>query len=876
LARPPASSVTVLQTYIATTIQLRDVPFGIDRVLMTLAIPVALAAGLMAVPSLLCAQREPVLRLVKVPHRYYYREMYLPQATSGPSGVSWSPDGRELIYSMQGSLWRQRLGTSEAQQLTSGPGYDYQPDWSPDGRRVAYASYRGEAIELRLLDLASGEARPLVADGAVNVEPRWSRDGRRLAFVSSAHEGRWHIFIASFNSLGSLHGVERVTPDRNSGLPRYYYGVYDQYLSPTWSPDGNDLLFVSNRGHIWGSGGFWRMPARAGAEPRELHYEETTWKARPDWSPDGKRVVYSSYLGRQWHQLWLMTADGGDPFQLTYGEGDATAARWSPDGRKIAFITNHDGNTALNLVEVPGGGIEEVRATRRTYRAPTGRLKLTVIDRSTGKPTPARVSITAPDGRSFAPDDAWRHADDAFDRRQRTMEYGYFHSRGSSVVAVPAESVTVEVSKGPEYRIHKRPVRVGADSSVSVRVVLERLADMPSSGWYSGDLHVHMNYGGAYRNDPAYLAFQAQAEDVHLIENLIVNKEGRIPDIQYFRGRPDPASTTGTIIVHDEEYHTSFWGHTGLLGLTRHIILPGYAGYANTAAASLAPINATVLDLARAQGAVTGYVHPFDSYPNPADSTQPLTHELPVDVALGKVDYYEVLGFIDDYTANTRVWYQLLNCGFKLAAGAGTDAMANFASLRGPVGMNRVFVKTGRLEHRHWLAGLKAGRSFATNGPLLGFTLNRRELGEQIDLPAGEHELRARVLLRSYVPVDHLEIVNNGKVVAEVPLSGDRTSVDTTLLVPARTSGWYVLRARGDMPVYPVLDLHPYATTSPIYLTVGGKPIRSVPDADYFLVWIGRLEQAALSSKDWNSDDEKAHALSAIQRARAEFEARKK
>src|SRR4029434_11065657 len=80
------------------------------------------------------AQREPVLKQIKLPHNYYYREMYLPQVTSGPSSVAWSPDGTELVYSMQGSLWRQRLGTTEATQLTDGPGYDSQPDWSPDGR----------------------------------------------------------------------------------------------------------------------------------------------------------------------------------------------------------------------------------------------------------------------------------------------------------------------------------------------------------------------------------------------------------------------------------------------------------------------------------------------------------------------------------------------------------------------------------------------------------------------------------------------------------------------------------------------------------------------------------------------------------------------
>lgn len=834
------------------------------------------ALGILTLPGVLAGQRQPVLRQIKVPHSYYYREMYLPQLTSGPSSVSWSPDGQELIYSMQGSLWRQRLGGSDAHQLTSGPGYDYQPDWSPDGRSVVYASYRNDAIELYLLDLSSGASRPLLADGAVNVEPRWSPDGRRIAFVSSAYRGRWHIFVAALSAGGGLETPKRLTQDRDSGLPRYYYGVYDQYLSPTWSPDGEDLIFVSNRGHIWGSGGFWRMAAAGVAEPHELHYEETTWKARPDWSRDGNRVVYSSYLGRQWHQLWLMTANGGDPLQLTYGRGDATSARWSPDGRRIAYISNENGNTGLRVIDVPGGAVQSVEPGRRLYREPVGRLRLIVLSRGSN-PMAARVSIVGPDGRNFAPDDAWRYADDGFARGERRFEYGYFHTSGSSITPVPSVPLTVEVSRGPEYRVFRKRVTVPTDSITTLRVVLERLADLPAEGWFSGDLHVHMNYGGTYRNDPPHLAAQARAEDAHVVENLIVNKEGRIPDIGYFTGAPDSGSTTSTIIAHDQEYHTSFWGHAGLLGLRHNVILPGYAAYPNTAAASLSPTNAAVFDLARAQGAITGYVHPFDSYPDPADTTKPITDELPVDVALGKVDYYEALGFVDDYGATAKVWYQLLNCGFRLPAGAGTDAMANFASLRGPVGMNRVFVKSGRpLEYRRWLAGLKAGRSFATNGPLLGFMVQGKGIGEEVVLPAGEHQLIARITLRSYVPVEHLEVVGNGEVVAKIPLPGDRTTLSTSVSLPVHRSGWYLLRARGDAPAYPILDVYPYATTSPIYVSVGGKPVRSPRDAEYFVAWISRLEAAALASKDWNSIAEKVGVLESIRAARAEFEARAK
>jgi TolB protein len=838
----------------------------------------SLAAGcwLLAVPAILPAQRAPVLQQVKVRHPYYYREMFIPQPTAGPGSVAWSPDGTELVYSMQGTLWRQRVGTTEARQLTDGPGYDYQPDWSTDGRRIVYASYRDDAIELRLLDPATGEDTTLLANGAVNLEPRWSPDGKRIAFTSSAYEGRWHIFTAEIGADGRAATVKRLTDDRESGLPRYYYGTVDQWLSPTWSPDGAELIALSNRGHIWGSGGFWRLSANPGGAPREIRYEETTWKARPDWSRDGRRVVYSSYLGRQWHQLWLMTPEGGDPLQLTYGEFDATAPRWSPDGRRIAYISNEGGNTSLWTVEVPGGRRVQVRAVTRVYRAPVGRIRLNVSDAVTGHEMPARVSLTGADGRSFAPDGAWRHADDGFDRSERKFEYGYFHTSGQSLVTLPAGEYTVEISRGPEFRVETRRVTAVEGKTVSLRVALRRLDNLAARGWYGGDLHVHMNYGGAYRNDSRHLAAQARAEDLAVVENLIVNKEGRIPDVGYFRGVPDPVSTASTIVKQDQEFHSSYWGHLGLLGLREHLLLPGYAAYANTGAASLDPTNADIADQGRAQGGLAGYVHPFDVDPDPADTTRPLTAEFPVDVALGKVDYYEALGFVDDPMATAHVWYRILNCGFRLPAGAGTDAMANFASLRGPVGMNRVYVRGGApLDYRRWLDSLKAGRSFATNGPLLEFSVGGRGAGQELQLAAGEHTVTARISFRSNVPIDHLEIIGNGEVVREIPLDADRTEAALSVELPVRGSGWYLLRARGDRAVYPVLDLYPYATTSPVYVTVAGAPIRSAGDAEYFQRWIDRLESNVRASREFNTEGEREHTLALLREARAEFERRR-
>jgi TolB protein len=812
--------------------------------------------------------REPVLKQIKVPHNYYYREMYLPQATSGPSALAWAPEGYEIAVSMQGSLWRVDVATGGARQITNGPGYDYQPDWSPDGRWIVYASYRDDAVELWLLEAASGRVHPLTANGAVNLEPRWSPDGKRVAFVSTLYKQRFHIHTVDVEQGGAAGRVERLTEDSDSGLPRYYYSVFDHFLSPTWSPDGSEILFVSNRGHIWGTGGFWRMKATPGSPARLVHDEETTWKARPDWAKDGRRIVYSSYLGRQWNQLWLMTAEGGDAFPLTYGDCDATSPRWSPDGRRIAFILNEGGNTALSIQEIPGGRRTRVDVTERRPLGPVATLRVEVVDARSGAAVPARISATTADGRSWAPDDAWRHADDFFDRAERKIEYGYFHTGGNATLTVPAGKVMVEVTKGLEYRVAREEITLVEGASETVRVRLERLDDLPARGWWSGDVHVHMNYGGAYRNTPPNLVFQAKAEDLHVVESLIVNKEQRVPDIASFDGgRTDPSSTSDTLLVHSQEYHTSYWGHTGLLGLTRNILLPGYAGYVNTPAASLYPHNAAVADLAHAQGALFGYVHPFDAVPDPAKADEALTDELPVDVALGKVDYYEVVGF-SDHLATAKVWYRLLNCGFRIPAAGGTDAMANYASLRGPVGMDRVFVKTeGGLDHARWLAGLKAGRTFATNGPLLQLTLGGKEAGDEIALGSAA-QLEAKVDLKSIAPVDHLEIVSNGEVVASFPLPGDRTAASASRPIKVTRSGWYTLRAYSDRSRHPVLDIYPFATTSPIYVTVGGAPVRSKADAEYFLAWISRLDAAARAHTGWNGEEEKIAVLASLDQAK--------
>jgi TolB protein len=882
--------------------------------------------ALLAIAPVAAAQRRPVLPQIELPHPYYYREMYLPQLTSGPSSATWSPDSREVIYSMGGSLWRQRIDSNTAQQLTDGIGYDYQPDWSPDGKSVVYVSYLHDAMELWMLDLATGNTKQFTKTFAVNVEPRWSPDGKKIVFASTSYHGRFHIFVmnARDESVENKASIVRLTEETKSTLPRYYYAEYDTEIHPTWSRDGKEIMFVSNRGHIYGTGGFWRMRAEPFAEAREIHYEETTWKARPDFSPDGTKILYSSYLGRQWHQLWVMPANGGDAFPISYGDWDETYARWAPDGKRIAFISNRSGNTELWLQDFPGGGQRQLLATERTYFKPHGRIEIEVVG-ADGKTTAARVSATDAIGKFLAPRDAWISGADGYDREESEFEPHYFPSNGKGSIDVPVGKIHVEVMKGFEFAIERRDVDVSASGAAHVTVKLKAIGAEKSkpelagylascgpgaqqccppttSGrgdnrgrrtdrgnhnreecWVSSDLHVHMNYGGEYRNGPGHLVLQAEAENLGIVNNLIVNKEQRIPDIAYSGRQVDPASNARAMVVHGQEFHTTQWGHLGILNIRDGILLPGYAGYPGTAANSLLPMDADVADMAHARGALVGMAHPFDEDPTTVPRKQEDTpEELAADVALGKLDYLEVVGF-NDYRATAGVWYRLLDLGFRIPAGAGTDAMANFASLRGPVGMDRVYarVPNGPLKIDLFLEALKSGKTVATNGPLLDFSLGGEKIGGEVKLDRAKN-VTFSASLRSIVPVDHWELVCYGAkaseggsgryFVQELRMNASRDGGEARGEVAIENSGWCLVRASSEKSEYPILDNYVYGTTSPIYVTVSGKKASSREDAEYFVTWMDRTMAMASKYAYWNSEVEKEVALKRLKAAQEIYE----
>ena len=120
----------------------------------------------------------------------YMYSYYVPPAASTPWRPAFSPDGKELAFSMAGSIWKLRIGETVAHELTANRSNDSSPAWSPDGRSIAYTAEDERGVNLMLLDLKTGETTALTSGGDLNLDPAWSPDGKRLAFVRNQPGGK--------------------------------------------------------------------------------------------------------------------------------------------------------------------------------------------------------------------------------------------------------------------------------------------------------------------------------------------------------------------------------------------------------------------------------------------------------------------------------------------------------------------------------------------------------------------------------------------------------------------------------------------------------------------------------------------------------------
>jgi hypothetical protein len=522
------------------------------------------------------------------------------------------------------------------------------------------------------------------------------------------------------------------------------------------------------------------------------------------------------------------------------------------------------------MVNVFDGGQKKLDIKHMDYNSDRTNLSIQVVD-DKGDHIAARISLTDSNEKFYAPGDAWIQADDATFSGKK-FESHYFLYDGPVQLSVPKEKLSIAVSHGPEYELSKTEIDPQTVHQPVV-IKLKKLALPLSYGtWWNGDVHVHMNYGGPYRNTPSRMSMQAKAENLNFVYNLVVNKEQRIIDQPYFSTTPDNVSTKELKILHGQEFHTSYWGHLGLLGLNDHLIVPDYSGYFKTAVASIFPNNTFIADRAHEQDALVGYVHPFEQSEIFPDQATTLTNALPIDAALGKVDYYELIGFAE-HKASEAVWYKLLNCGIRLAAAGGTDAMMNYASLRGPIGLNRVYVKgEGELDNKLFQTNLKSGKSFVTNGPIIGFSIGQASPGDSIAINTKGQKLSYSGFLRSAIPVQFIEVVWNGEVMASHSLKVPVTSLDIKGSVNVKGPGWLLLRAWSSNAHPDLLDMYAYASTSPIYITVPGQKLRSKSSGEYFLNWLSRLESTTNSNGNFRTEEERNIILNDIKKARAVYE----
>ncbi len=770
-----------------------------------------------------------------------------------------SPDGTSIVFSYHGSIWRMPFrgaGGARPQtmtRLTSGAGFDIEPCWSKDGKRIAYInSSNGSSGPIQLIEAADGSPVKLpnpadVRGTVVYYKLEFHPDGRRV--------------------LGVLRsdGMDR-------GLAWYHIGsgkVTTVVTPPRWgryalSNDGKWIIYTATMNVVGQQGGndgpqadLWKVSSDGG-EPVKI----ARFPARIHdlcWVAGDKALIVSTELGGVHHDLWNVPLDDplGGRRKLTFGQADESRPSVSADGRWLVYIDNRDGCTALVARDLASGIDRTLTVSNIDFQTKTGKLRLQTIDESTGEPAVARVSIEHESGKHVYPPGALH----------RTISnYGHFYCDEQSEFALPAGRYSLRAFRGPEYKTTYATFSVSAGEATDVKVALQRWTDQADRGWYSGENHIHANYGyGEWYNSPETMLEQCAGEDLNVCNFMVANSDSDgVFDREFFLGKPDPLSTDSTLLYWNQEFRSTIWGHMTLVNL-KHVVEPVYTGFKDTTNPWDIPTNSDIADRTHLQNGLVNYTHvaqnPDDPYQNPYTGKS-----IPIDVALGKIDSLDIN---NSYRGTVVLWHWLLNCGFKLPASAGTDCFLNRIRSRLPGG-DRVYVKVDEpFSYAGWIEGLRAGRSFVTNGPMLELAIGKHAVGDSFELDA-TRELHVVASAAAQFPLDRVELIYNGRVVVTGKLTNGklRCKIDQPLRIDK--SGWLALRASG-----PGHADHPLgsqdAHTSPIYVEVDGKPAGSRKDAERFLKWIDRLSLAIRNRDRIPSDELRRHVQSQFEAARAVY-----
>ena len=257
----------------------------------------------------------------------------------------WSPDGTRIVFQAKRTtgrfdLWTMNADGSAQTRLTTNSNDDRFPAWSPDGAWIAFDSNRGGKFDLYALPYPQGEAgtTQLTMGNLDNVQPEWSPDGSELYFSSDRGSSGWfNIWKAS--SSGTEVGVSQVTA----------YNAVDVY--PVVAPRNDFLAFVTDLN--FASPKIYGGPIGS-TQVFTLTGETGFVESEPEWSPDGQMVIFTRSSGAgQNTRLWIVPTDTQTPEQVTFtsspiGDGGAV---WSPDGSRIAFHSDRDGNLEIYVME---------------------------------------------------------------------------------------------------------------------------------------------------------------------------------------------------------------------------------------------------------------------------------------------------------------------------------------------------------------------------------------------------------------------------------------------------------------------------------------------------------------------------------------------
>ena len=523
-----------------------------------------------------------------------------------------------------------------------------------------------------------------------------------------------------------------------------------------------------------------------------------------DWADEPAKGV-----GNQYHEsagATLIEAYGAESATLKVGsDSETSGARWGD------ILDQKD------LVAGDGGVRFRVIHDERTW------VHAAVRDKATGKSTAARVHMSGPHGEYLAPHGHQREINtnwcEDLGGDLKLGDTGYAYVNGEFQIELPVGDVFVEVVKGFEYEPIRRKIRVKPGQR-ELTFDVSRWTNQREAGYFSGDTHVHFL-------DPASAVLEAEGEDLHVV-NVLAAQWGRLfTDTERFTGGLAPVSTDDTLVWVGSENRLHMLGHMSLLGITSPIYPLSSGGPTEDYLGSSEEIlMAEWADAAHEQGALVVTPH----FPSPHC-------EIAADIALGKIDAAEIKYFPAKLRgASIAAWYRYLNCGCRLPAVGGTDKMLNTV----PVGGVRTYAYIGKdraFSHENWRAAIKGGNTFTSSGPLMEFTVEGLPPGGSLSLSdGGTVEIAARAT--SALPFTRLEIVANGKVIADT--GSDATGREATLNFrhAINESCWLAARCYGEIDLKHAWVNKVAAHTSPVYVSAGGKQVFSPSDATYMLTLI--------------------------------------